>query len=268
MLFQQGKCRECRGSGHRDSDQYCLLTNRKAGLNVITARAIEKVNNSGLEKNLVFDQDCNQGRQPKEAIICKISTTKRVRISAYVIQDNVPKIKEKYLVFQAGIAEIKTCLLIDNGSEAKLIDKAFVCEQRINIFKLKRKIKLTLGNKKVVQKLDSACLIDVHIGDYHKQILCYVASFDIYTIVLGDDWLQTHNLAINWKDRTIKFNSTTCIESWCLTHSVLYIKFAIGNKTNNRIEIEKLTAIDSDIDIKLVNAKHFFQMARQKDHKG
>ena len=79
---------------------------------------------------------------------------------------------------------MKTCLLINNSSEAKLIDKSFVRTQKISIFKLKKKIKLTLGNKEVVQKLDSACLINMHIRDHHKQVLYYVASFDVYTIVL------------------------------------------------------------------------------------
>ena len=71
-------------------------------------------------------------------------------------------------MFKASIAGIKTRLLIDNGSEAELIDKSFVREQKINTFKLKKRIKLTLGNREVVQKLDSACLIDVEIGDHHK----------------------------------------------------------------------------------------------------
>ena len=81
------------------------------------------------------------------------------------------KIKGKHLVFKASIAGIKTRLLIDNGSGAELIDKAFVHEEKINTFKMKWKIKLTLGNGEVVQKLDSACLIDVHIRDHHKQVL-------------------------------------------------------------------------------------------------
>ena len=59
-------------------------------------------------------------------------------------------------------------MLIDNSSKAKLIDKSFVREQRINIFKLRMKIKLTLDNGEIVQKLNSACLIDVHIGDHYK----------------------------------------------------------------------------------------------------
>ena len=175
----------------------------------------------------------------------------------------MPKIKSKHLAFKASIAGIKTQLLIDNGSKAKLIDESFVRTQKINTFKLKKKIKLTLGNGEVVQKLDSACLIDVHIGDHHKQILCYVAHLDIYSMVLGDEWLQTHNLAMNWKDQTMKFNSASCMENKCLARGVPCVEFAISSKAKNRIGTDKLTAVDpGDIDIKPVNAKHFFRMAR------
>ena len=52
--------------------------------------------------------------------------TKQVRISACAIQDDVPKIEGKHLMFKASIAEIKTCLLSDNSSKAELIDKSFV----------------------------------------------------------------------------------------------------------------------------------------------
>ena len=110
-------------------------------------------------------------------------------------------------MFKASIAGIKTRLLIDNGSEAELINKSFVRTQKMSIFRLRKKIKLTLENGKVVQKLDNACLVDIHIGNHHEQILCYVASLDVYTVVLGDRLLQTHNLAIDWKDQTMRFNS-------------------------------------------------------------
>ena len=61
------------------------------------------------------------------------------------------------------------------------------------------------------------------------------------------------------------------MESWYLAHGLLCVEFAIGNKAKNRTGANKLTAVDPediDIDIKPVNAKHFFQMARQKNHKG
>ena len=69
----------------------------------------------------------------------------------------------------------------------------------------------------------------------------------------------------------MKFNSAACIESGCLARGVPCVEFAIGSKAKNRIGTEKLTAVeprDINIDIKPVNAKHFFRMARKKDYKG
>ena len=68
----------------------------------------------------------------------------------------------------------------------------------------------------------------------------------------------------------MKFNSVSCIESGCLAHGILCVEFAIGSKAKSRIGAEKLTAVDPqdiDIDIKPVNAKHFFQIAQKRDHK-
>ena len=60
------------------------------------------------------------------------------------------------------------------------------------------------------------------------------------------------------------------MESGYLARGIPCIEFAVGNKdAKNKIGADKLTAVDpGNIDIKLVNAKHFFRMARQKDHKG
>ena len=66
----------------------------------------------------------------------------------------------------------------------------------------------------------------------------------------------------------MKFNLVSCMESGCLAHGVPCVEFAIGSKAKNKIGTDKHTAIDSDVDTRLVNAKHFFQMARKRDHKG
>ena len=165
-----------------------------------TARAV-KSEQFKFGKSLVFDRNCNQRRQElKNCVdnkVCTTVKTKRVRVSTCAVRDDVPKIESKHLVFKASIAGIKTCLLIDNGSKAELIDKSFVRTQKISTFKLRKKIKLTLGNGEVVQKLNSACLVDIHISNHHEQILCYVARLNVYTVVLRDGWLQTHNPAID-----------------------------------------------------------------------
>ena len=68
----------------------------------------------------------------------------------------------------------------------------------------------------------------------------------------------------------MKFNLASCIESGCLARGVSCVEFAIGSKAKNRIGADKLTAVDSDVDIDIqpVNAKHFFRIARKRDHEG
>ena len=113
------------------------------------------------------------------------------------IRNDVPKIEGKHLVFKSSINRIKTRLLVDNGSETELIDESFVRTNKISTFKLKKAIKLTLGNGEVVQTLTRGCLVDVEIGDHKEQILCYLAKLDVYTVIFSDGWLQTHNPAID-----------------------------------------------------------------------
>ena len=80
----------------------------------------------------------------------------------------MPKIAGKHLVFKASVAEIKTCLLIDNDSEAELIDGSFMRTNKISTFKLKTRIGLELGNKEMVEWLEKTCLVDVQIGNHQE----------------------------------------------------------------------------------------------------
>ena len=199
-------------------------------------------------KRVVPDKNCHQGPCTKDVVNKADTTEKRVKISKCTIQNDIAKVESKHLVFKTSIARIHTHLLIDNGSKAKLINKFFVRSNKISIFQLEKPIQLTLGNGKVVQRLIKGCLVNIEIGDHKDQILCYVAKLDIYTVILGDKWLQTHNPAIDWKNCMIKFNSTDCIEKDCFLHSKLYIEFIMGCKWKHKVEPNKLTA-GGDIDI-------------------
>ena len=63
---------------------------------------------------------------------------------------NIFKIKDKYLIFKVNIAGMKTCLLVDNSSKIKLINKSFVRIKKLSTFKLEKYINLTFENSKVV----------------------------------------------------------------------------------------------------------------------
>ena len=134
----------------------------------------------------------------KNVIIDKADTTeKQIKISTCAIQNNMAKVKGKHLVFKTSIARIHTCLVIDNGSEAELIDKSFARSNKISTFQLEKLIQLTLRNDEVVQRLIMRCLVNVEIGDHKDQIFCYLAKLNVYTVILDDGWLQTHNPAID-----------------------------------------------------------------------
>ena len=120
-------------------------------------------------------------------VVDKADTTeKRVRISTCAIQNDVAKVKGKHFILKTSIAGIHTRLSIDNSSEAKLIDKSFAHLNKISTFQLENSIQLTLGNSKVIQCLTKGYLVDVVIGDHHKQILCYLTKLDVYTVILGN----------------------------------------------------------------------------------
>ena len=70
-----------------------------------------------------------------------------------------------------------------------MIDQIFEHTNKISTFKLKQQIKLKLKNEETVTWLNKVCLVDVEIGNYKEQLLCYVARLDAYIVVLGDNWL-------------------------------------------------------------------------------
>ena len=163
---------------------------------------------------------------------------------------------------------MKTCLLIDNESEAELINEFFVRANKISSFKLKKPINLTLRNDKVVQKLTKKAFVDIIIEDHMEQLVCYLIKLNVYTIILGNGWLQMHNPVIDWKKQTMKFNSADCMKKDCYSYDVLCIEFVIRSKLKNNIRSKKPTAVNPEIDIQPVNAKYFFCMARKKRHEG
>ena len=62
----------------------------------------------------------------------------------------MPKIKSKYLIFKTSIIRVNIYLLMNSGKKTELIDKSFVCTNKIPFFKLEKLINFILRNGKVV----------------------------------------------------------------------------------------------------------------------
>ena len=65
----------------------------------------------------------------------------------------------------------------------------------------------------------------------------------------------------------MKFNSASCMEERCLSRGIPCMEFAVESKVKHLIGTHRPTA-KTNIKIKPVSAKHFFQLTRRKDHEG
>jgi hypothetical protein len=83
-------------------------------------------------------------------------------------------------------------------------------------------------------------------------------------MVLGDNWLQEHNPQINWKQRSVTFNSTDYFKRGCLQHGQPCTVYESGHKPVR----SKTVGPKPDIEIQMVSARAFFHLARKKDHHG
>ena len=64
--------------------------------------------------------------------------------------NNVLKIDYNHLIIKTNTARVKTCLLIDNRSEAELIDEFFVRANKISTLELGKPIDFILENGKIM----------------------------------------------------------------------------------------------------------------------
>ena len=86
-----------------------------------------------------------------------------VRISTYIVGNDVFKVKSEYLIFKTSIANMKTYLLVDNENEAEFIDKSFIHANKISFSKLKELINFIFRNSKIVQKFTKKALVNIII---------------------------------------------------------------------------------------------------------
>ena len=105
-----------------------------------------------------------------------------IRVSTSAVKNNLSKIEDKHLIFKTSIAGMKTCLLIDNKSDIKLIDKFFVYTNKILSFKLNKSINSTFENGKVVLQLIKKIFVNIIIKNYIKQMVCFLADLDMYIV--------------------------------------------------------------------------------------
>ena len=89
--------------------------------------------------------------------------------------------------------------LIDNESEAEILNESFAQEKKLEMITLKKqnRVKFVLNDDSSSQILKKAAIIDLKIEDHQKKLFCYLTKIENCTLILGDGWLQKHNPKID-----------------------------------------------------------------------
>ena len=138
---------------------------------------------------MILDQSRDQGWMKNDHI-------REIKVSVLSANRTVGK----HLVFSSIIDGNENNLsLIDNGSEAEILNESFAQERKLKIVKLKRqeRVRLVLGDGSTSQLLKEAAIIKLKIGEHEESLFCYLAKIEGCTLILGDGWLQKHNPTIN-----------------------------------------------------------------------
>lgn len=118
---------------------------------------------------------------------------------------------------------LNTQVMIDSGAARSFIDRSFLENNNIPMRSLPEPVNLTMGDGTpsaagpVLHEAPVHLTIATH---HHEEIVLKVTKLGQYPIILGMDWLWTHNPAINWKNHVVSFHSDFC-NTFCVHHNPL-----------------------------------------------
>jgi RNase H-like domain found in reverse transcriptase/Reverse transcriptase (RNA-dependent DNA polymerase)/Integrase zinc binding domain/Retroviral aspartyl protease len=140
-------------------------------------------------------------------------------------------------------APIQTQALIDSGAQKSFIDASIVKRLSIPTDKLKTPVGLNMadGTPSTSGPVTHTCNLDFTVSAHHHETLkLNVTCLQTHAVILGIDWLHTHNPLINWKKHELRF-----LDSYCNKH-------CIDHYLSSALNLETLAldlALDLDLDL-------------------
>ena len=77
--------------------------------------------------------------------------------------------------------------LLNNESEADLINNILACKSEVTTFKFKQSIFLHFKNERKYQILTETALMNLQIENYHEQVFLYLADLAEYKLILRNN---------------------------------------------------------------------------------
>ena len=71
----------------------------------------------------------------------------------------------------------------------------------------------TVAARNVLRVNRRALPLTVRIQGHEKKLVFDIVDLADYDVILGDPWLEKHNPAINWKQKTLEFDGCACVST-------------------------------------------------------
>jgi hypothetical protein len=111
------------------------------------------------------------------------------------------------IVLTVGKRHFTVKALVDSGAQSCFIDKAIVAEHNIKIEKIQKNILLNLADgtpSSAGPITHTTTPVQLTLAGHKEKARFYVSSI-AYPVILGLNWLQTHNPTVNWKKLMLTF---------------------------------------------------------------
>ena len=90
-------------------------------------------------------------------------------------------------MFKINVNNKQIRTLLNNESEADLIDNILACKFEVITFKLEQSISLHFRNRRKYQTLTETILMNLQIENHHEQALLYLTNLTEYKLILKDN---------------------------------------------------------------------------------
>ncbi|KAF7455003.1 gag-asp proteas multi-domain protein [Pyrenophora tritici-repentis] len=124
-------------------------------------------------------------------------------------------VQGQQFVFKCKVATsnsyIDTEALTDSGATGNCISTLFAQRHNLPTFRLKQPLQLRLGDGNfAMAPITHGVLAPISHAEHVSEELFYSVPMTTYDFIFGTSWLEEHNPHIDWREKTMRFNSEHC----------------------------------------------------------
>ncbi|CAI6339108.1 unnamed protein product [Periconia digitata] len=106
--------------------------------------------------------------------------------------------------------DIPVSNLVDTGATYEFVDRNFVRQHRLTTVPLAKTVFLELANGNRDTIITHMAEVKLSHGRHNSNLMCFVTDCPSYQVIVGLNWLQTHDPTLNFNPFSMTFSSGHC----------------------------------------------------------